>query len=157
MCPLFFNWRFHTEQSYIKLVQPTTTLLKELSKSIHKKPAHITHIEFSFHLSLFRPSETLWFGCDNGTTVLTYLLYSMTSTTHDFVAERVIQVHNKPAHITHIEFSFHLSLFRPSETLWFGRDNGTTVLAYFLYSMMMMTRESRHSVGSFKSQKNIKK
>ena len=33
------------------LVQPTTTSLKELSKS-PKNPAHITHIEFSFHLSL---------------------------------------------------------------------------------------------------------
>ena len=29
-----------------------------------------------------------------------------TSTTHDYVAERVVQI-KKPAHITHIEFSFH--------------------------------------------------
>ena len=76
---------------------------------------------------------------DNGTTVLAYLLYSMmTSITHDYVAERVVQIKNKPAHITHIEYSFHLSLFRPSETPWFGRDNGTTVLAYLLYSMMYL-------------------
>ena len=65
-----------------------------------------------------------------------------TSTTHDYVAERVVQI-KKPAHISHIEFSFHLSLFRPSETLWFGRDNGTTVLAYLLYSMKILTQDLR--------------
>ena len=60
-----------------------------------------------------------------------------TSTTHDYVTERVVQIPlKKPGHITHKEFSFHLSLCRPSETLWFGPDNGTTVLAYLLYSMM---------------------
>ena len=32
-------------------------------------PAHNTHIEISFQLSLLGPSETLWFRCDAGTTV----------------------------------------------------------------------------------------
>ena len=59
---------------------------------IQKKPALIAHIEYSFYLSLFRPSEILWFGHDNGTTVLTYLLYSMTGTTHDYIAERVVKI-----------------------------------------------------------------
>ena len=57
-------------------------------------------------------------------------------TTHDYVAEGVVQIQKQTAHITHIEFSFHLSLYRPSETLWFGGDNGTTVLDYLLYSMI---------------------
>ena len=32
--------------------------------------AHIYHIEFGFHLGLLRAFETLWFWCDNSTTVL---------------------------------------------------------------------------------------
>ena len=52
-----------------------------------------------------------------------------TRTTLNYVAERV-QIKKKPAHITHIEFSFYLSLIRSSETLWFERDNGTTFTLY---------------------------
>ena len=36
-----------------------------------------------------------------------------------------------PAHNDHIEISFHFSLLRPSETLWFRRDAGTTVFERF--------------------------
>ena len=45
--------------------QPMTTLL---SKS-KEEPAHINRTEISFHLSILRPSETLWFWRDAGTTV----------------------------------------------------------------------------------------
>ena len=44
-------------------------MMKELSNP-PKIPAHITHIEFNFHLSLLGHSETFWFWHNNGTTIL---------------------------------------------------------------------------------------
>ena len=46
-----------------------STTVVPLSRQEQRVSAHITHIKFSFHLSLLRLSETLWFLCDNGTTV----------------------------------------------------------------------------------------
>ena len=61
--------------------------------------------------------------CHNNLTINCLLV---TSTTHEYVT---IQIQKQiPAHITYIEISFHLSLLGPSETIWFWRDAGTTVV-----------------------------
>ena len=44
-----------------------------------------------------------------------------------------------PDHITHNEISFHLILLKPSETLWFWRDTGTTVFEIFALVIQLVS------------------
>ena len=120
---------------YINDTSTTQDYVTERVVQIQNKIVHITHIEFSFHWNLFRPSETLWFGRDNDTPVLAYLFYTMTSITHNYVASFWATRQSNPKTnppILLTEISFNLSPIGPSETLQFRRDNGTTVFSYLL-------------------------
>ena len=48
---------------------------------------------------------------------------------------------NQPAHVTSTEFSFNLSLFGPSEILWFWRDTGTTIFEIFALVIQISTKQ----------------